>query len=322
MCERNNNGDCCSECDFEDFSDTLMDITSDNDSDDDYMEEKEEGAILTKEVMETRDDTDAREISKLQDIKEFKENCGHYTSGCKIISKCCNKEFACRICHDSETPGHEINRYEIEEIICNACKVRQLISNSCSNKECSGYGETFASYYCDICHLYSDNPVSEIYHCEKCNICRICGIGNTRNDFVHCDKCGGCVRSRDDDEDVHKCITDALRNDCCICLENIFLSRDAAVVLPCGHAIHQVCFNSSIQQNKYTCPLCRKMMIKGEALDMMNKQYDKLIEIYPYSENISAQISCNDCEYKGEVSFHPIGLKCGGCGGYNTIKIK
>jgi hypothetical protein len=54
----------------------------------------------------------------------------------------------------------------------------------------------------------------------------------------------------------------------------------------------------------------------------MNKQYDKLIEIYPYSENISAKISCNDCEYKGEVVFHPIGLKCGGCGGYNTIKIK
>ena len=317
MCDRNNNGDCCSECDFEDFSDTLMDITSDdnNESDDDFIEEH----ILTTEVMEARDVREVREISKIQDKKE---NCGHYTSGCKIISKCCGKVFACRICHDSNTQGHEINRYEIEEIICNACKVRQPISNSCVNKECSEYGETFAFYYCNICHLFSDNPASEIYHCEKCNICRICGIGNTRNDFVHCDKCGGCVRSRDGDGDVHKCVTDALRNDCCICLENIFLSRDTVVVLPCGHAIHQACFNSSIQQNKYTCPLCRKMMIKGEALDMMNKQYDKLIEIYPYSENISAQISCNDCEYKGEVAFHPIGLKCGGCGGYNTIKIK
>lgn len=312
MCDRNNNTDycsdfcneCCSECDFDNSYEIGTDSTFSSD---------DENITIT----DTRHDTDAREMHKLQDKKE---NCGHYTSGCKIISKCCDKEFACRICHDFETSGHEINRYEIEEIICNACKVRQSISNSCSNKECSEYGETFASYYCDICHLYSDKPVSEIYHCEKCNICRICGIGNTRNDFVHCDKCGGCVSNRG--VDGHKCITDALRNDCCICLENIFLSRDAAVVLPCGHAIHQSCFNSSIQQNKYTCPLCRKIMIKGEALDMMNKQYDKLIEIYPYSENISAQISCNDCEYKGEVAFHPIGLKCGGCGGYNTIKIK
>ena len=318
MCERNNN-DCCSECDFEDFSDTLMDITSDdnNESDDDFMEEKEEEAILTTEVMEARDDTDAREMPKLEDKKE---NCGHYTSGCKIIAKCCNKKFACRICHDFEISDHEINRYEIEEIICNTCKVRQPVSNSCVNNECGEYGETFASYYCDICHLFSDKPVSEIYHCEKCNICRMCGIGNTRNDFMHCDKCGGCVRSRDGE--VHKCVSDALRNDCCICLENIFLSRDVVVVLPCGHAIHQSCFNSSIQLSKYTCPLCRKMMIKGEALDMMNRQYDRLIEMYPYGENISAKISCNDCEYKGDVAFHPIGLKCGGCGGYNTIKIK
>ena len=222
MCERNNN-DCCSECDFEDYSETLMDITSDDgdDGDDDYTDEE---TILTKEVIEVmevveaRDDIDAGEMPKLQDKKE---NCGHYTTGCKIISKCCNKEFACRICHDFEISDHEINRYEIEEIICNACKVRQPISNSCSNNECIVFGEKFASYYCDICHIFSDNPVSEIYHCEKCNICRMCGIGNTRNDFVHCDKCGGCVNICDVNE--HKCITDALRNDCCICLENLFL---------------------------------------------------------------------------------------------------
>jgi len=322
MCNRNNN-DCCSECDFEDFED-FEDFTdtetyssfvsdSDSDNDDDFIDEKDN--ISTR--ISTREDIDAREMLKIQNVKE---NCGHYTCGCKIISKCCDKEFACRICHDTETLGHEINRYKIEEIVCNACKVRQPISNSCSNNECIVFNENFASYYCDICHLYSDNPVSEIYHCEKCNICRICGIGNTPNDFIHCDKCGGCVNISGGN--VHKCITDALRNDCCICLENIFLSRDAAVVLPCGHAIHQVCFNSSIQQNKYTCPLCRKIMLKGEALDMMNRQYDRVIEMYPYSENITAQISCNDCKYKGEIAFHPIGLKCGGCGGYNTIKIK
>jgi len=317
MCERNNDGcsgcsgcsGCCSECDFDEYVDNGADTTFG--SDDDFID---------VEKVDTRDDTDTREMTKLQDIKYIKENCGHYISGCKIIAKCCNTEFGCRLCHDSEISDHEINRYEIEEIICNNCKLRQSVSNSCINTECSVFGGNFASYYCDICHLYSDKPVSEIYHCEKCKICRMCGIGMKPSDFFHCDKCGGCINKKL--EETHKCVTDALRNDCCICLDNIFLSREAVVVLPCGHAIHNTCFNSSIKQNKYTCPLCRKIMIKGETLDMMILHYDNIISLYPYDENIKAEISCNDCDFKGEVPFHPVGLKCGGCGGYNTLKIR
>ena len=310
MCERNNNGcsGCCSDCDFDDYSDNCTETTFDSDSDGDYMND---------EMPNNRDDTDTREMPKIQDKKE---NCGHYISGCKIIAKCCNKEFGCRLCHDSEISGHEINRYEIEEIICNNCNVRQLVSNSCINKECFMFEGKFASYYCEICHLYSDKPPSEIYHCEKCKICRMCGIGNKPSDFFHCDKCGGCINK--ELEKTHKCVTDALCNDCCICLDKMFLSREAVVILPCGHAIHRTCFNSSIKQNKYTCPLCRKIMIKGDDLDMMIRQYDNIISLYPYDENIKAEISCNDCEFKGEVAFHPVGLKCGGCGGYNTMKLR
>ena len=304
MCERNSDdySDCCSECDMDYGTDTTLV------SDSDYIDD---------DAINTRDVTDSREMPKLEDKKE---NCGHYISGCKIVAKCCNKEFGCRLCHDSEISEHTINRYEIEDIICNNCSLRQPVSNSCINKECSLFGWKFASYYCDICHLYSDNPVSEIYHCEKCNICRICNIGNKPSDFFHCDKCGGCINK--EHEKTHKCVTDALRNDCCICLDNIFLSRETVVVLPCGHAIHGTCFNSSVKQNKYTCPLCRKIMIKGDALDMMIRQYDNIISLYPYDENIKAEISCNDCAFKGEVAFHPVGLKCGGCGGYNTMKIR
>ena len=298
MSDNEDNCNCCSDCDFDTFSE-FTDTSIDS----------------FEETQMTRDATDAREISKIE-LK--KENCGHYISGCKIISKCCDKEFGCRICHDFEMEEHEINRYEIEEIICNTCKTRQPISNSCINIECCQYGENFASYYCNICHLYSDNPVSEIFHCDKCKICRICGVGNKPSDFFHCDKCGGCINKTL--EKTHKCVTDALRNDCCICLENIFVSRESIAILPCGHAIHSECFNSSIRQNKYTCPLCRKIMIKGEALDMINKNYDNIISLYPCDLNIKSKILCNDCEFKGEVDFHPIGLKCGGCGGYNTIK--
>lgn len=302
---------CCSECDFDSFSErtnTTLDSFEE-------CEECEECGQLIPEVENTRDATAAGEICKIY-LK--KENCGHYISGCKIISKCCNKEFGCRICHDLAIEDHKIDRYEIEEIICNTCKTKQPISNTCTNVECSQYGEKFSSYYCNICHLYSDNPVSEIYHCDKCNICRMCSIGTKPSDFFHCDKCGGCVSKLI--EKTHKCVTDSLRNDCCICLEGIFQSRESVSILPCGHAIHSKCFDLSIQQNKFSCPLCRKIMINGNELDKMIQCYDNIIALNPYENSIVAKISCNDCDFKGEVTFHPVGLKCGGCGGYNTVK--
>jgi hypothetical protein len=61
-------------------------------------------------------------------------------------------------------------------------------------------------------------------------------------------------------------------------------------------------------------------MIAEDQQKMVNTYYDKLIEMHPVTEVSSIVIKCNDCEFVGEVNFHPIGLKCGGCGGYNTRK--
>lgn len=265
---------------------------------------------------ETSCTREAGENDKIEEINNIYENCGHYVSSCKIISKCCNKEFGCRFCHDAAETDHEINKYKIEEVVCNICKLRQPISNSCINKECSN--KLFASYYCDICHLYSHTPFSEIYHCNKCNICRLCTFGSTRHDYMHCDKCGGCINKKI--KETHKCVEDSLKNDCCICLENIFLSREHVVMLPCGHAMHNSCYASYLQQDKLTCPLCRKTMIAEDQQKMVNMYYDKLIELHPVTEVMSISIKCNDCEFSGEVNFHPIGLKCEGCGSYNTRK--
>jgi hypothetical protein len=61
-------------------------------------------------------------------------------------------------------------------------------------------------------------------------------------------------------------------------------------------------------------------MLMGEMRQRMIDEYDNIISSMEYSESIHIIIACNDCDYKGEVRFHPIGLKCGGCGGYNTVK--
>lgn len=41
-------------------------------------------------------------------------------------------------------------------------------------------------------------------------------------------------------------------------------------------------------------------------------------EIY---RNYHVNILCRDCHEESKVVFHVIGLKCGGCGGYNTTRI-
>jgi len=78
MCDRNNNTDYCSECDFDNSYDSYEIGTDSTFSGDD------ENTTIT----DSRDDTDAREMQKLQDKKE---NCGHYyrqMKGCNYLKDC------------------------------------------------------------------------------------------------------------------------------------------------------------------------------------------------------------------------------------------
>ena len=47
--------------------------------------------------------------------------CKHYQRRCEILAPCCNKYFACRVCHDEFYENvvgqiHTVNRYKIERI--------------------------------------------------------------------------------------------------------------------------------------------------------------------------------------------------------------
>ena len=50
------------------------------------------------------------------------DNCEHYFRNFKLVSTCCNKIYICRFCHN-ENEDHEINRFEIKEIICCKCNI-------------------------------------------------------------------------------------------------------------------------------------------------------------------------------------------------------
>jgi len=113
---------------------------------------------------------------------------------------------------------------------------------------------------------------------------------------------------------------DGLKGDCCICLESIFLSKDPVKLLACGHVIHGKCLEDLLKNNRISCPLCRKSLVEGEALQLLTRRIDALIELNTFQPSVLTKIKCNDCDFNDKVLYHPIGLKCGGCGGYNTIR--
>lgn len=77
-----------------------------------------------------------------------------------------------------------------------------------------------------------------------------------------------------------------------------------------------------VSNGHYACPLC--------GVSMMNmtdvwKIYDKEISETPMPkeyQDLYANIQCRDCLKTSLTIFHILGLKCGECGGYNTVRDK
>ena len=233
--------------------------------------------------------------------------CEHYVRRCQLVAPCCNKAYVCRHCHN-DAEAHEMDRHAVKEVVCAACNERQPVSNTCCNIEC---GTQFAAYFCAVCNFFDDRIERNYYHCDKCGICRVKG----NNDFVHCDTCQTCVNTLN-----HTCKADRFHTDCPVCLENLFHSTKPATVLPCGHPIHAHCQLSCFQQNRLSCPLCRKNMMSDDILQKHNELMDTLIEQFPMQEELSFVCKCNDCGFNGATRFHPYGMKCAQCGGYNTAR--
>ena len=243
------------------------------------------------------------------------EKCPHYNRGCKFVAPCCGNIVECRICHDDKY-DHQIDRFNVSRIQCNKCRLQQDVSNQCINPEC---GLQFADYFCKTCRLYDTHETKQYYHCNKCGICRVGRL----DEVFHCDECNMCLSLKL--RDNHKCRREMFNTDCCICLNDLFTSREASTALPCSHAIHVSCRNEWMKKN-IGCPICRKTMLYDESLKMYNECMDTLVrEIAAVEsgadeeEEVLVAIKCNDCGVSNErLPYHPFAIKCPECGSYNT----
>ncbi|RZF41385.1 hypothetical protein LSTR_LSTR000099 [Laodelphax striatellus] len=240
---------------------------------------------------------------------QVEDGCNHYKRLSKFVTPCCNKVYTCRFCHD-ESEKHTLNRKEVTELVCSACSTRQKVQEKCEN--CSIY---FGKYVCLKCKLF-DNEDKQQFHCEGCGICRIGG----RDRFFHCMKCNMCLPISL--QNNHKCVENVSRTACPICLEDIHTSRIPSHIPNCGHLMHRTCYRDLVQSGHFACPICQKSLLNMKGLW---EHLDEEVTLSPMPqeyENYIVDILCKDCHEVSSIKFHVVGLKCTGCGSYNTCQTK
>lgn len=239
--------------------------------------------------------------------------CQHYHRKCKLECPTCLKWYTCRFCHDSEVTSHKLIRSEVRHILCMKCNTPQVPeSNHCVNCETE-----LAYYFCSKCVLYDNDHTKDIYHCDKCGICRLgLGIGK---DYFHCDECNICLSI--DLREKHKCLNNTTHCDCPICNEYLFTSVNKVVFMKCGHSIHQHCYDEMVKHS-YKCPICKKTIVNVETqFRLLDQEISQLPLPAPYN-SWRCIISCNDCKGKSNAPYHVLGLKCKYCKSYNTNQLK
>lgn len=244
-------------------------------------------------------------------LPEEAMSCVHYERKCNIVAPCCNKVFGCRVCHDEMTPSSHppMNRFDVREVVCKECSTRQPAGNRCVR-----CGIQFGEYHCGICNLWmveSKKP----FHCADCGFCRVGG----RESFQHCHQCCMCISVNVYND--HNCMKDKYKNNCPVCREDMFSSRQSPQDLPCGHAIHAHCFRK-LAGFDYRCPICKKTVVSQQSMAAAWAARARDIEMQPMPDDLArvVNIMCNDCETKSlNRNWHFLGVQCPGCSSFNTV---
>ncbi|KAG6764860.1 hypothetical protein POTOM_032348 [Populus tomentosa] len=95
------------------------------------------------------------------DFGKMGYGCQHYRRRCQIRAPCCNEIFTCRHCHNEATnmlknfcDRHELNRYDVKQVICAVCDTEQPVAQACTN-----CGVNMGEYFCEICKFFDDDVI-------------------------------------------------------------------------------------------------------------------------------------------------------------------
>lgn len=153
------------------------------------------------------------------------------------------------------------------------------------------------------------------FHCVQCGFCRVGGV----EAFRHCNECCMCISVSVFQS--HQCFKDKYKNNCPVCREDMFSSRQSPQDLPCGHAIHAHCFRK-LAGFDYRCPICKKTVVSQQSMAAAWEARARDISEHPMPADLQriVDIMCNDCETKSpRRQWHFLGIQCPGCSSFNTV---
>lgn len=278
------------------------DNNNENENENDHNEEDEDEVILTSE--------DRKPTFYLQNENIL--GCRHYQRNCKIECSTCHKWYTCRLCHDEVVTSHKLEGHKTKYILCMYCFTPQYPGQYCI--ECD---KEMSAYFCSVCKLFDNDPTKNIYHCDKCGICRL-GLG-LNQDYFHCDSCNACISI--ELRTNHVCIENSTKSNCPICDEFMFSSNEKVVFMNCGHPIHENCYVQHTQHS-YKCPTCSKTITNMELQFRMRDAEIKQSKMPDEMRDWKVETKCNDCGGMSRVPFHYLGHKCDHCHSYNTMQLK
>ena len=274
---------------------------------------------------EEEDDDDDENNTLLEEVEVSQEDydplyhspgvygCTHYMLNCKLECPDCHRWYVCRFCHDAEVEDHKLARNKVKHVLCMWCGTPQEPETN----ECVECDQELARYFCRKCVLYDNDPSKDIYHCDKCGICRL-GLGLDK-DYFHCDTCNICLSV--ELREKHKCVSNTTHSNCPICLEYLFTLVKKVVFMLCGHLIHQHCYDDMIKHS-YKCPICKKTVLNCDTQFRILDQEIAQQPMPPPYNQWRCIISCNDCKGKSNVAYHVLGLKCTYCKSFNTNQLR
>ncbi|KAG6409624.1 hypothetical protein SASPL_127665 [Salvia splendens] len=268
--------------------------------------------------------------------------CSHYHRRSQIRAPCCNEIFDCHHCHNEaklfifwqqnnicidQKLRHDITRHLIE-------KVRQLNLEDLSFSFFLSCIQSYAHFvtlnrrlnkFAEIVGCAWEDTIVELASCmmmiyRKTSIIVMAvvfaGSEAPIISFIAINVARCCYSMVL--KSSHPCIERAMHQNCPVCFEYLFESRNDVVSMPCGHTIHRTCLEQMQDYYRYACPICSK------SVRNMSKVWEKYdLEIAatpmpPYYEDKMVWILCNDCGSKSEVKYHIVGQKCHDCKSYNT----
>ena len=263
--------------------------------------------------------------------KHYARNCFVFAECCQkfFVCRLCHNEFYEQLMDSNlfasnstnnnnvEERSHQMDRYATKTVKCMNCGKIQPFSKYCINPNCrqtnndnfsnnnneneskidtKGTKLKFGEYCCDICKFLDNvtiyEPRKEIFHCDKCNMCRI----GLKKDFTHCNKCDICIHN--DYYATHRCIENSLHCDCPLCMNYLFTSvKPVTFWKHCGHAMHKSCMDKCLVVDS-RCPICRTNYWNdnemNEMIESIQEQQQEQQQYHNTEEMNQEEMDSND----------------------------